>query len=51
MIENDINILYDNKINEVSNNILEEKNNKKIINNNGVINVEQNNDAETYNNV
>ena len=51
MIENDINNLYDNKINEVSNNIVEEKNKKKIINNIGVINVEQNNDAETYNNV
>ena len=51
MIENDIINLYDNKINEVSNNIVEEKNKKKIINNNGVINVEQNNDAETYNNV
>jgi GTPase SAR1 family protein len=51
MIENDINNLYDNKINEVSNNLVEEKNKKKIINNIGVINVEQNNDAETYNNV
>jgi GTPase SAR1 family protein len=51
MIENDINNLYDNKINEVSNNLVEEKNKKKIINNIGVINVEQNNDAETYNNL
>ena len=47
MIENDINNKYDNNINEISNNVVGEKNKKKIIN--GI--VEQNNDAETYNNV
>ena len=47
MIENDINNKYDNNINEISNHVVGEKNKKKIIN--GI--VEQNNDAETYNNV
>ena len=53
MVENDIDnnkYNYNNVVNDIKVNQSEEKKEEKLINN-GKINIDQNNDAETYNNI